>query len=335
VRHGSCTMLVTLSGCAILATACGGEARSAMPQQAGTPAVAANAAVKAEFTVDTTTVALPLELPAQLYVEHDATVVARSPGTIDSLFVELGDRVSAGQMLARLESAEQEIALSSAEASFENASRAAVRARALTKSGGATAADSEQAEFLMRQSDIARRKARRDVELTRITAPFQGVITARLARPRRFVAVGDTLFRVTEQSPLFARIRVPEASARTLRIGDGATVVATPSANVAAKVVHAAPFVDAASGTRELVLEIAGSHPELLVGSGVTVRLGRDLRRAVTVPRAAIAPEGYAVVVDNGRSTLRSVTIGRDLGGGLVEVLSGLTPGERLARPTR
>lgn len=335
MRHRSCTMLVTLSGCVILATACGGEARSAMPQQAGTPAVAANAAVKAEFTVDTTTVALPLELPAQLYVEHDATVVARSPGTIDSLFVELGDRVSAGQTLARLESAEQEIALSSAEASFENASRAAVRARALTKSGGATAADSEQAEFLVRQSDIARRKARRDVELTRITAPFQGVITARLARPRRFVAVGDTLFRVTEQSPLFARIRVPEASARTLRIGDGATVVASPSANVAAKVVHAAPFVDAASGTRELVLEIAGSHPELLVGSGVTVRLGRDLRRAVTVPRAAIAPEGYAVVVDNGRGTLRSVTIGRDLGGGLVEVLSGLTPGERLARPTR
>ena len=306
-----------------------------MPQQAGAPAAATNAAVKAEFTVDTTTVALALELPAQLYVEHDATVVARSAGTIDSLFVELGDRVSAGQTLARLESAEQEIALSSAETAFENSTRAAVRARALTKSGGATAADSEQAEFQLRQTDIARRKARRDLELTRITAPFQGVITARLARPRRFVAVGDTLFRVTEQSPLFARVRVPEASARALRIGDGATVVAASSASVGAKVVHAAPFIDAASGTRELVLEIYGSHPELLVGSAVTVRLGRDVRRVVTVPRAAVAPEGYAVVVDNGRGTLRSVTIGRDLGGGLVEVLSGLAPGERLARPTR
>jgi RND family efflux transporter MFP subunit len=335
VRHVSRMTLAMLTSCAMFATACGGEARSAMPQQAGTPAATTSAAVKAEFSVDTTTVALPLELPAQLYVEHDATVVARSAGTIDSLFVELGDRVAAGQTLARLESAEQEIALSSAEAAFENSVRAATRARALTKSGGATAADSEQAEFQLRQTDIARRKARRDVELTRITAPFQGVITARLARPRRFVAVGDTLFRVTEQSPLFARVRVPEASARALRIGDGATVVAASSAGVGAKVVHAAPFIDAASGTRELVLEISGSHPELLVGSGVTVRLGRDVRRVVTVPRAAVAPEGYAVVVDNGRGTLRSVTIGRDLGGGLVEVLSGLAPGERLARPTR
>jgi len=41
------------------------------------------------------------------------------------------------------------------------------------------------------------------------------------------------------------------------------------------------------------------------------------------------------VVVDNGRTTLRPVTIGRDLGGGKVEIVSGLTLGERLARPTR
>ena len=58
----------------------------------------------AEFTVDTATVELPLELPAQLYVEHDVVVVARSAGTVDSLFVELGDRVRPGQRLARLES---------------------------------------------------------------------------------------------------------------------------------------------------------------------------------------------------------------------------------------
>jgi len=49
------------------------------------------------------------------------------------------------------------------------------RARALTKSGGITQADSEQAEFQLRQTEIAVRKARRDVDLTRIAAPFAGV----------------------------------------------------------------------------------------------------------------------------------------------------------------
>jgi RND family efflux transporter MFP subunit len=236
--------------------------------------------------------------------------------------------------LARLESAEQEIALAGAEAAYENLGRTATRARALTKSGGATAADSEQVEFQLRQSEIARRKARRDLELTRITAPFDGVVTARSARPRRFVAVGDTLFRITEQAPLFARIRVPEANARRLHLGDAAVIV-TSTENVSATVVHTAPFIDAASGTREVVLKVVGARADLLAGSSVIVRLGREARRALSVPREAIAAEGYAVVVEAGRSTLRPVTLGRDLGGGKVEVVSGLSLGERLARPTR
>ena len=154
-------------------------------RRAGGPPAAA-----AEFTVDTATVRLPLELPAQLYVEHDAVVVARSAGTIDGLYAELGDRVSAGQLLARLESTDQEIALAGAEAAYESMTRTAARTRLLKQGGGATAADSEQVEFQLRQADVQRRKAQRDVELTRVVAPFAGVVTARLARPRRFVEVG-------------------------------------------------------------------------------------------------------------------------------------------------
>ena len=60
--------------------------------------------------------------------------------------------------------------------------------------------------------------------------------------------------------------------------------------------------------------------------------------RRVAYDRAAAPPsrrDGYVVVVENGRSTVRTVTVGRDVGSGRVEVLSGLSPGERLARPTR
>jgi RND family efflux transporter MFP subunit len=322
---------VLAASAAALAAACNGEARSASPQQQGAPMGASSAV--AEFTVDSSTVRLPLELPAQLYVEHDAVVVARSAGTIEGLHAELGDRVHAGQLLARLESTNQAIALAGAEAAYENLTRVAARTRLLKKGGGATAADSEQVEFQLRAADIERRKAQHDVELTRITAPFAGIVTSRLARPSRFVAVGDTLFRVTEPAPLFARVRVPEAGARQLRKGDAATVGAGTGFEYAAKIVHAAPFIDAASGTREVVLEILRPGGALLAGSSVTVRLGREPRSVTTAPRVAIAPEGYAVVVDGGRSTLRPVTTGRDVGGGRVEFLSGLSAGERLARP--
>ena len=328
-EHRALPIAFVLAGCAVVAS-CTGEVRSATPEQAGAPL---RAPAAAEFIVDTATVRLPLEMPAQLYVEHDAVVVARSAGTIDGLYAELGDRVRAGQLLARLESADQAIALAGAEASYESMTRTAARTRLLKKGGGATAADSEQVEFQLRQADVQRRKAQRDVELTRVTAPFTGIVTARLARPRRFVEVGDTLFRVTEPSPLFARVRVPESGARGLRVGDSATVSAGTGFDYRARIVHAAPFIDAGSGTREVVLEIVRPGGALLAGSSVTVRLGREPRRVVTVPRQAIAAEGYAVVVDAGRTTLRPVTVGRDVGGDRVEVLSGLAAGERLARP--
>jgi len=157
------------------------------------------------------------------------------------------------------------------------------------------------------------------------------VITARYARPGRFVTVGDTLFRVTESGPLLARVRIPEGSAATVRVGDQATVSGISGATSKAAVVHVAPAFDAASGTREVVLELAGAGG-LLPGANVTVRLGDQQRQALTVPREAISPEGYVLVMQNGRSVLRSVTVGADVGGGRVEVVSGLSSGERVAR---
>jgi RND family efflux transporter MFP subunit len=319
-----------LAAMATVASSCGGEARSASPP----PAPPASTSVKAEFVVDTVTVRLPMELPAQLYAEHDAVVVARSAGTIDAIFAELGDRVRAGQLLARLESGEQELALAAAEAAHEGLGRAATRARALARARSLAPSDSEQVELQLRQALITRREAARRLELTRIVAPFAGVVTSRVARPSRFVAVGDTLFRVTEPAPLYARVRVPEASGLALRIGEVGSVVAATGGTYAAKIVHAAPFVDAASGTRELIVEV-NARGVLPVGSGVTVRVGNEPRRVTFAPREAIAAEGFAIVVENGRSTLRPVTVGRDIGGGRVEILSGVSAGERLARPVR
>jgi len=281
--------------------------------------------------VSAVTVRAPIVLPSQLYVEHDAAIVARSAGVIDSVLVDLGARVTGGAPLARLESIDQELAVSQAEAVYENAGRLANRARVMTKAGGTTVADSEQVEFQYRQADLARRKARRDVELTRITAPFSGIVAARYARPGRFVSPGDTLFRITEGGPLLARVRVPESGCAAVRTGDRATVVGVAGSTAEATVIHAAPAYDPASGTREVVLRLTPTSA-FLPGASVTVRLGIQERRVVTVPRESVSAEGFVLVMENGRTTLRPVTVGADAGGGRVEVVSGLALGERVAR---
>jgi hypothetical protein len=68
----------------------------------------------------------------------------------------------------------------------------------------------------------------------------------------------------------------------------------------------------------------------LVPGASVTVRLGAERRRVVSVPSDGVDSAGYALVWERDRTTLRAVTLGAQLGGGRVEVLSGLAPGERV-----
>jgi membrane fusion protein (multidrug efflux system) len=295
--------------------------------KAGTDTAAAPPA--SLVTADTVTIDAPLSLPAQLYVEHDAVVFARSAGVVESIFVDLGSRVAAGQVLARLESAEQTIALDQARDRFANAKQRAERQRALKTAGVATEADSEQMEFEYRAAELALRQAQREYDLTRIASPFKGAVTSRLARIGRLVRSGDTLFQVTALAPILATVRVPETSAFGLTVGSSAQVIGPRGEHATARVVRASPVIDAASGTREVVLQVASSV-KMTPGGSVTVRIGSERRQVVTLPRSAVGSEGYALVWEDHRTALRAVTLGSAVPGDRVEVVSGLAPGERV-----
>lgn len=313
----------------LLVAACGGDRRRPVETAAGATVAATSNAVVA--TAESTTVERPLSLPSQLYVEHDAAVLARSSGIVEAILADIGIPVAAGQALARLESTDQEIALAQAREKAANAAQRVERQRALATAGVVTRADSEQVEFEHRDAELALRKAQRDYDLTRITAPFAGVVTARMTRVERLVNPGDSLFRVTALAPVLATVRVPEAAATGLRVGASARVLTAGGRSAAARVIRASPVLDAASGTRELVLQLAPATG-MTPGSAVTVQVGAERRRVVAIPRAAVARDGYALVWDDGRTTLRAVTLGADLDGDRVEVVTGIGAGEKVAR---
>jgi len=309
--------------CAALAAGCGGGAQ---PQSASarTPDVPL-------VTVDTATLDVPLSFAGQLYVEHDALVYARTTGVVESIYVDLGSPVTAGQLLAVLENTDQSIALAQAEEAGARSERELNRQRELAKSRVISSADSEQAEFDFRRADLTRRQAQRNYELTRVVAPFTGVVTARAVRAGRLVAAGDSLFRVSALGPLRVAVHVPEDPASGIRLGARAQIVSADGRTAQAKVIGASPTIDAASGTREIVLEPAagsGFRP----GAAVAVRVGAERRRIVAIPRTAIAEAGYVLVWEAGRTVLRAVTLGAEVANGLVEVVTGLAPGERVVR---
>lgn len=283
------------------------------------------------LTVDTTSVDAPLELPAQLYVEHDAVVYARASGIVESVYVDLGARVAEGQLLAQLERADQEIALAQADEAYRTTEPQVLRQRELAKTQAISAADLEQAELAFQRATLARRQAQRNYDLTRVIAPFAGVVTARAVRARRLVNAGDSLFRVSALGPLRVSVHVPEGATAGIRPGASGAVVGVDGRMAPATVTRASPAVDAASGTREFVLQVTrGSR--LRPGAAVTVLIGTQRRRVLAVPRTALTEQGYVVVWENGRAVLRAVSLGAALPDGRVEVVSGLAPGERVLR---
>ena len=313
-----------------LAVACGG---GPAPDGAGrgTETGSLGAAPDAPLiTADTVTLEVPLALPSQLYVEHDATIYARSAGIVEAILVDLGSKVAAGQTLARLESTDQRIALAQAEEKLVNTTQTVERQRALKAADAGTQAESDRTEFEHREASLRLRQAQRDLALTRITAPFAGVVTARKTRLHRLVSAGDTLFRLTALSPVLAAVHVPEAAASGLRIGMPAEVVGN-GATAQAKIIRASPTIDPASGAREMIVQITGGA-RLIPGSSVTVRLGAEPRQVVAIPRSAVGKDGYALVWTDEKATLRALTLGSELEGDRVEVVKGLAPGERLVR---
>jgi len=308
--------------------ACGGSEDTARPSvetATGSPDPATL------VVAETVTVELPLSLPAQLYVEHDAALYARSAGIIEAIQADLGSRVEAGQVLVRLESADQEIALAQARVRYANAKIQVGRQRELKTAGVVTQADSERVELEYREAELALQKAQRDFDLTRVVAPFPGIVTGRTARIGRLVSPGDSLYRLTAMAPVLAAVRVPEGSAFGIRVGAEAEITGPRGERAGARVIRASPVIDPASGTREVVLQLVRGD-RLPPGSSVTVRIGAESRLVVAVPREAVGAEGYALVWDSNRTTLRSVTLGGELPGDRVEVVSGIAPGEKLVR---
>ena len=297
-------------------------------ETAGIPSLAPAASTL--VTADTITVELPLALPTQLYVEHDAEIYARSSGIVQAIQADLGSRISAGQLLARLEDTDQKIALNQASDRHADAVVQAERQRALKTAGVVTQADSERVELELRSAALALQKAQRDYDLTRVVAPFDGVVTGRSARVGRLVSQGDSLFHLTALGPVLASVRLPEASAFGVKVGTEAEVLGQRRERARAKVVRASPVIDPASGTREVVLQLVAGD-RMPPGSSVTVRIGSVLRQVVAVPREAIG-EGYALVWDADRTSLRQVTVGGELPGEQVEVVSGLAAGEKVVR---
>jgi RND family efflux transporter MFP subunit len=291
-------------------------------------------------------------LPGTSAPFRSSTLFAKSSGFVRRNLVDVGDRVTSGQLLAEIDAPEtaQEISLAQArldeaEANVGFAQTTASRAEKLVGSGVVSVqqGDDTRAQANSALASVATRKAelQRLVVLRgyqRIVAPFDGIVTRRGTDPGTLVgaagAAGVALFEVSDVTMLRVLVDVPDAYAADVKAEVEAQVFSPrdPAQKVAGKVARTSGVLEQATRTLRAEVHVPSSGA-VLPGAFVYVRLSIPRARpAPLIPASAliVRKEGTLVAkVENGKLVLAKVILGRDFGKE-IEILDGVKLDDRV-----
>ena len=298
-----------------------------------------------------------LSLDGALQPVRQATLAAQTGGNVLSLSVKAGDRVRAGQAIARVDERDaqagllrSDAAVAQAEAEARNARLAAERTRELRSQGFVSQAALDQAETSLKaaqsgvqQAQAGRSQAALQRGFATITAPFDAVVLATHLEAGDLASPGRAIATVYAPGALRAVVQVPASMAAAARSASSVQVELADGRRVVPASRSLLPGADAVSQTVEWRLDLptaAADSAPLLPGQAVRVHFqgtSPATPAAVTplvLPNAAVLRRGELTavyVVQGERFVLRAVRTGANRGTTGTEVLVGLKTGERYA----
>jgi RND family efflux transporter MFP subunit len=309
-----------------------------------------------------------LTLPGETAAWYQSTIYARVSGYVAKWYVDIGDHVKSGQLLASIDTPELDAELLAAKAKLQ-VSQAQVKVRQADaafasstyarwrdspkgvvseqeredkKAGDSSALaqlEAARAQVNLDQADVDRLTAFE--QFKRVTAPYAGAIVERRIDIGNLVTAGSSnsttsLYRMEQDDPIRVFVDVPQSAAADLmKVGVPAKILTTDQSAQAidGRITRTSDAIDPSSRTFRAELDIA--NPDRRLVPGLYVQVGFQLQSAgmSQVPAAALvfSAAGARVAVVGGDGTVRfqPVTIGRD-DGDKVELSSGVSNGERL-----
>lgn len=276
---------------------------------------------------------------------------SRLNGDINAVLVQEGERVSAGQVLARFESSQQEAARRGAEADREaarsqlqTATWAAEQSAALFKAGAIAEQENRasQQAVIAAQAAVAASEARLRTASavssdTRVLAPSSGIIDQRQVQPGERVNVSTPLFTLVKNDVLELAANVPARQANLVRPGQ-AVRLTLDGRTLESKVARVSPTVDPVSRSVTVYVRIPNGNGQIKGNTFISGRvIGQRLGNALLLPTGAIrqavgndAPPFVWRIV-GGALEKRNVSLGVvDDGAGMAEVKDGLSAGDRV-----
>jgi len=297
-----------------------------------------------------------LILPGNLQANYEAPIYARTSGYLKRWLVDIGTPVKAGQLLGEIESPEVDSQLRQAQADLVTAqanqkiaSVTAERWRNLRASDSVSKQEADEKISVAASNDAQVQAARANVQrlqqlsgFEKITAPFDGVVTARNTDIGQLIAAGNNtgpeLFRVADMRRLRLYVRVPQTYAAMMKQGLTAELVFPdrPGKLYTATLDSTSSAIDQATRTLLAQLSVDNSNNELFPGAYTEVHFKLPVgatSEAYKVPANVLLFRGdgmhVATVGDRGQVVLKEVTIGRDYGSD-IEIIKGLAADDKV-----
>ncbi len=273
-----------------------------------------------------------VEIMASVEAAQSASIAAKLSGNIMDLPVNLGSKVSSGDILVVISADEIKAKLSQARAQLEQSKRNLTRERNLLKKNAATSESVKTLEETNRIAQAAFNEAQTMLDYATIRAPFDGVITSKPANVGDLATPGRTLLTLENESSLQVITDVPEALVLDLSIGDILPVkIEAANLEISGTITEIAPRADPTSRTAPVKLKIPSS-PDIRSGQFARVSLPARKGTAIMVPKQAVQSFGQLerVFVElDGRVRLQLVKTGQIVDD-LIEILSGVSAGDRV-----
>ncbi len=304
-----------------------------------------------------------ISLPGNTQAFNDTPIYARTNGYLKQWFVDIGQKVHRGQLMAIIETPEideqlqvSQADLKSAQADLNLANVTSQRYQNLLKEDSVSkqetdvavsGAAAKQAAYEAAQANVRRLQQLQSFE--RVYAPFDGVVTARntdigdlinagtgTAEPGATGATAPRdLFRIAAIGKLRIFVPVPEVYAPAIHDGETATLTLDeyPGQSFTGTVARNSSAIDPNSRTLNVEVDVNNQNGKLLPGAYVFVHFKLpQAREMLSVPANALLfrAEGLRVaLVQNGHVHLQPITIGKD-NGSTLQIASGLTASDNI-----
>ena len=317
-------VLMGLALCALVC-ACGQNnagtpAPDPMMMGAVTPVVSVTAAVRQQVPQDAV-------YSSSIQANVVNNIAPQTGGRIQKLNVEVGDFVSAGQILAEMD----RVQLDQASLKLKNDETELARVKQLFDEGGVSQSDYEALELAFKVSKSSYENL---LENTILRAPVSGVVSARNYDRGDLYAMAQPIYTVQQITPVKLLVPISETDYTHVKRGDkvSLTVDAIPGKTFTGSIIRLYPTIDAATHTFNAEVRVANTNRELRPGMYARVTVDYGANDSIVVPDAAVIKQqgsGQRIVfVLNADDTvsIRQVTPGRHFGTNY-EILSGLEEG--------